>query len=395
MSIFKNNNINNPFGVPNTGNPDFHGFVEAYLSEEDAKRVAKLLGEGGEQNPSTPDIDLESVMSDKEKEILEAVEKERLDPLKRIIAWAKKYKLGDEDWVETYFEFNDDGSVVCNTDLSLTFVIESDFPEIIKYVRGSLFLDIGFLASVEGLELPDEIEGNLLLIIGLTSAKGLKLPGKIGGDLSLNNLTSTEGLELPEEIGGNLSLNGLTSAKGLKLPDKIGRDLSLNKLTSAEGLELPKEIIGNLSLNSLTSVEGLKLPDKIGWNLSLNKLTSAVGLELPEEIGKSLSLNGLTSVEGLELPDKIGTHLSLNGLTSAKGLKLPKKIVDLSLNGLTSAKGLKLPKKIEGDLYLNGLTLTKDLKLTNIKIKGYIHLDKIPYYEKQKLRKKYPDLKIV
>ena len=265
MSIFKNNNINNPFGVPNTGNPDFPGFVEAYLSEEDAKRVAKLLGKKDKGNPSTPDIDLESAMSDEEKEILEAVEEERLDPLKRIISWAKKYNLGNENWVKENFEFNDDGTVICNTSLELNSMTKPDFPKSIKYVAGSLFL------------------------------------------------------------------NGLTSAVGLNLPKKIEWNLSLNSLTSAEGLELPKEIAFNLYLNNLTSAKGLKFPNDIH-------------------------------------------HLSLNGLTSVEGLNLPKGIRNLYLNGLTSAVGLDL---------------------TNIKVWGFIYLEKVPNNEKQDLCEKYPNLRIV
>ena len=349
MSIFKNNSIDNHFDAPNTGNPDFPGFVEAYLSEEDAKRVAKLLGKKDEGNPSTPDIDLESAMSDEEKEILEAVEEERLDPLKRIISWAKKYNLGNEDWVETYFEFNDDGSVACHTGLYLNSMTEPDFPESIKYVNGYLSLD------------------------GLTSAEGLELPKIIEGDLFLNGLTSAEGLKLPDEIGGYLSLNGLTSAKGL---------------------ELPKIIEGGLYLNGLTSAKGLNLPDKIKWDLSLNKLTSAVGLKLPKEIEGDLYLNGLTSAEGLELPYYLNC-LELNGLTSTKDLNLPEKIGGyLSLDGLTSTVGLELPKEIEGSLFLNGLTSTVGLDLTNITVLGYIHLEKIPDHEKQELCKKYPNLNI-
>ncbi len=98
-------------------------------------------------------------------------EEKRRDLLQQITTWAEKYNLGDEDWVEENFEFNDDGSVICNTDLELNSMTEPDFPESIKYVLGSLYLD--GLTSAEGLELPDEIE--CLSLDGLTSAEGLDL----------------------------------------------------------------------------------------------------------------------------------------------------------------------------------------------------------------------------
>ena len=189
--------------------------------------------------------------------------------------------------------------------------------------HGDLFLID--LTSVEGLKLPDEIEGSLNLSV--RSAEGLKLPDKIGGSLLLNGLTSVEGLKLPDKIGGGLFLGNLTSVEGLKLPSKIEGGLYLSSLTSAEGLELPNEIDGNLDLSSLRSAEGLKLPDKIGGILCLSSLTSAEGLKLPDEIGGGLNLSSLTSAEGLKLPDKIGGSIYLTSLESLDGLDLSSSLI--------------------------------------------------------------------
>ena len=121
-----------------------------------------------------------------------------------------------------------------------------------------------------------------------------------------------------KNIKGDLVLRGLKSAKGLKLPEKIDGDLNLSGLTSAEGLELPETIGGTLNLGRVASAEGLKLPETIGGALGLNGLTSAEGLKLPETIGGNLVLGGLTSAEGLKLPETIGGCLVLWGLTSAE-----------------------------------------------------------------------------
>ena len=241
MSIFKNNNINNPFGVPNTARPNLGALASKILSDRDAARFKSILGKKDEGNPSISASGLEEAMSDEEIEELKTVEEERRDPLKRIIAWAKKYNLGDEDWVKENFKFNDDGSVICIADLDLDSMTEPDFPESIKSVNGSLSLN------------------------GLTSAEGLELPKEIGWSLCLNDLTSAKGLKLPEKIGGYLSLESLISAKGLNLPDTIGESLFLDSLTSAEGLELPKGIGGDLILNSLTSTVGLDLTNIKVW----------------------------------------------------------------------------------------------------------------------------------
>ncbi len=157
-------------------------------------------------------------MSDGEKEILEAVEEERRDPLKQIIAWAKKYNLGNENWVEENFEFEDDGTVICNTSLRLDSMTEPDFPESIKYVHGDLFLD--GLTSAVGLKLPKRVGWHLLLN-GLTSAKGLKLPDKIGGSLFLNVLNSVEGLELTDiDIEGTIFLRDVSDDEKDKLSEE-------------------------------------------------------------------------------------------------------------------------------------------------------------------------------
>jgi hypothetical protein len=211
--------------------------------------------------------------------------------------------------------------------------------------------------------------------ISITEKEALKGNIKFHyGGLSLSNLTSAEGLKLPESIGGGLFLDSLTSAEGLKLPESIGGVLYLNNLTSAEGLKLPESIGGSLYLDSLTSAEGLKLPESVGGGLFLDNLTSAKGLKLPESIGGSLFLKSLTSAEGLKLPESVGGGLFLDSLTSAEGLKLPESIGgDLFLKSLTSAEGLKLPESVGGDLFLNNLTSA----------------------EKDKLRKQYPNLRII
>jgi len=214
-------------------------------------------------------------------EMKKAKEKKRHDLLQQIVAWARKYDLGDEDWVEKNFEFNNDDSLICNTSLYLDSMTEPNFPKSVKYMKDDLSLN------------------------GLISAEGLNLPKEIGGNLFLNGLISAEGLNLPKEIGGNLFLNGLISAEGLNLPKKIGGDLSLNGLISAESLSLPDEIKWSLYLNSLISAEGLKLSKKIGGGVFLDGLISAEGLDLTNiGFGGVVYLRKLPNKEKQELCKK-------------------------------------------------------------------------------------------
>src|SRR3989344_6101803 len=79
------------------------------------------------------------------------------------------------------------------------------------------------------------------------------------GDLDLHYLQSARGLELPITVGGNLYLEGLRSSEGLKLPETVSGDLSLDGLQSAEGLKLPKTVDGKVRLYSLKYAEREKL----------------------------------------------------------------------------------------------------------------------------------------
>ncbi len=260
------------------------------------------------------------------------------------------------------------------------------------------YLVLGGLTSAEGLKLPKRVVLGDLNLSGLTSAEGLTLPKQIEGRLDLRDLTSAEGLILPEQVGRDLYLNSLTSAEELKLPEQVGGDLYLNSLRSADGLKLPEQIGGSLDLRYLTSAEGLILPEQVGGYLYLNSLRSADGLKLPEQIGGRLDLRYLTSADGLKLPEHIEGYLNLSRLTSADGLKLPKQVGGyLDLSGLRSADGLKLPEQVGGYLYLSrltsadGLKLPEGFKIDHLFAKSYI-IEEIKMHPEKYYMKKEEDL---
>jgi hypothetical protein len=256
--------------------------------------------------------------------------------------------------------------------LNLSFLTSAEGLQLPQSVGG--VLDLESLTSAEGLQLPQSVGGGLSLS-GLTSAEGLQLPQSVGGGLGLDGLTSAEGLQLPQSVGGVLGLGGLTRAEGLQLPQSVG-SLDLSGLTSAEGLQLPKKSVGGgLSLSGLTSAEGLQLPQSVGGYLYLSSLTSVEGLQLPENVSGDLVLRGLTSAEGLQLPETIG-GLDLRGLTSAEGLQLPETVGSLNLSSLTSAEGLQLPETVGGYLDLRGLTSAEGLQLPET-VGGYLYLSSL------------------
>ena len=188
----------------------------------------------------------------------------------------------------------------------------------------------------------------------------------------------------------------LTNSEALRGGIKLHYgSLNLASLQSADGLTLPETINGSLNLTSLQSADGLTLPETINGSLNLASLRSADGLTLPETINGGLYLYGLRSADGLTLPKTINGSLYLGCLRSAEGLMLPEKINgDLNLASLRSVEGLTLPKTINGDLYLASLRSAEGLMLPETLI-GNLNLTNLEPTEKDNLRKKYLNLKII
>jgi len=88
-------------------------------------------------------------------------------------------------------------------------------------------------------------------------------------------------------------------------------DLDLRHLHSGKGHKLPESVVGDLDLSDLEYIEGLKLPKSISGDLDLRRLPSAKGLKLPKSIGGDLYLHSLDSFKGLKLPERIGGVLYL------------------------------------------------------------------------------------
>jgi len=232
--------LENPFLPSHGAKPDLSALAEqGFLPPDEVAKLRELESQKNRSSEfgiqsSLSDVSLEEGMSAQERQ--EQKESQEL-PRKEIIEWAKKWNLGDEDWVDKKFDFQPNGTVVCDGGLVLSKLTEPDFPKYIVEVKGYLYLS------------------------RLTSAEHLEFPTTIGGDLDLSRLTSTEHLKLPATIGGDLYLNNLTSAEHLTLPTTIGGSLYLNSLTSAEHLELT-DIAGGVFLRRLSEEKKQQLREK-------------------------------------------------------------------------------------------------------------------------------------
>ena len=76
--------------------------------------------------------------------------------------------------------------------------------------------------------------------------------------LDLNGLTSAEGLTLPTKVGGDLRLDGLTSAVGLTLPTSVGGDIYLDGLPESDKKAL-RERHPNLAIYKKISLAAFRL----------------------------------------------------------------------------------------------------------------------------------------
>ena len=104
------------------------------------------------------------------------------------------------------------------------------------------------------------------LKIHISNAKGLKLPKTFNNDLELKGLKTIEGLELPEIVNGNLILYFIGQLKN-------------NNFKELGGLKLPKIIKGDLVIDGINSLDGVLLPDKIEGYLEITDLEGKEKLE--------------------------------------------------------------------------------------------------------------------
>ena len=188
------------------------------------------------------------------------------------IGWARS--LGKEEaWVDSTFEFNENGTVTCKGDLAL--------PELESF-------EIAFP--------PDLVE--------------------VRGNLDLRNITALECVHLPRRVGGSLYLNSAVSLDKVVLPDHVEGDMYCNALRSAHDLVFPGHVGGELALPNLQSAEGSVLSHHVGGALVLSGLQSVKDLELPEHVGGALDMGALTTLDGqeLHLPTHVGGDVYLQNL---------------------------------------------------------------------------------
>jgi len=175
--------LKNPFKESLSADPNLSTLAEqGFLSKSDVAKLRELEGQKDRSSKfdvqsSLSDVSLKEGMSVEERIISQEIEHSRKD----IIEWAKRNNLGDDEWVKENFEFDPDGSVICNADINLYHQTEPDLPRCIKEVNGNLWF-------------------------GGTSATGLNLPQIIRGWLYLNNFTTAEDLILTD-IKGPIFLN--------------------------------------------------------------------------------------------------------------------------------------------------------------------------------------------
>ena len=225
------------------------------------------------------------------------------------------------------------------------------------------------LTSLEGVQLPGNLQELYLSGTPLTSLEGARLPGNLQRlDLRFSQLTSLEGVQLPGDLQAlNLSGTPLTSLEGVQLPGNLQElYLSGTPLTSLEGVQLPGSLQRlDLSDTKLTSLEGVQLPGNLQrLDLSDTKLTSLEGVLLPGNL-QELYLSGtpLTSLEGVRLPGSLQElYLSRTPLTSLEGIQLPGNLQKLYLY---NANLTSLPESIRKLKALKTLDLC-DLKLKEL-----------------------------
>ena len=231
-------------------------------------------------------------------------------------------------------------------------------------------LNLPFLKTIENLNLPKKIKGNLILS-GIEEIEELTIDSIIYGDLNLRKLKKAKKIKITKPIKGTLDLKSLEEIEELEIPNVILKTLDLRKLKTIKTLKLP-EINKNIYLDNIKNAKNIIFPKIVKGSLDLTSLESIKNIKLPKEINGYLALSKIKELEQ-KLPNINGT-IFLENLKTTKKLNLPEIVNgDLYLNSIETINNIKLPKIIKGNLYLNNLKTIKNIEFPE-QIEGQINL---------------------
>jgi hypothetical protein len=187
-----------PFKDYSNAKPDFPGLGKSFLSAEDVEHMRELdrpasLAPRPTSGRKSPLIkgDLEGfrltdAFTPVERGQLEK-EKELRKTRQNLIKWADEYGFDGENWVDEEFDFNPDGTAVCNGALNISGLGVEYLPKGLVEVRGNLDLSHTPLKNLK--DIP-KIIGGSLVIVGCENLIDLNdlIGCTIQGDLELYQL---------------------------------------------------------------------------------------------------------------------------------------------------------------------------------------------------------------
>ena len=182
--------INNPFNPSPEAPTHLSALAEqGFLPPEEVAKLKELEGQKNRSSEfgirsSLSDISLEEGYTAEERNKKESQETIR----EGIIVWARVFELGDDLWVDQYFEFNDDGTAVCIYSLNLQNKGITYFPKGITEVQGDLKLSGNKIKKLDNM--PSVIDGDLDLSNNPLS-EILAMPAYVDGDLYLSDIAAT------------------------------------------------------------------------------------------------------------------------------------------------------------------------------------------------------------
>jgi len=133
--------------------------VGAILGPEAEVEMVELVGGQSETTNQQAEGDLDFTKS--EQTVISEIENKLAENSRRdIIEWAENFGMG-ENWVDEYFLFESDGSVVIKKGISMSSYDIDSLPKEIKEVKGFLNLSSNNLVSADSI--PRRIEGSLYL----------------------------------------------------------------------------------------------------------------------------------------------------------------------------------------------------------------------------------------
>ncbi len=230
-------------------------------------------------------------------------------------------------------------------------VVPDDDNELFWYISSLQLLKPVFFSDLLP-QHSDVFHGSISISYQQSIPKGLVFPKVIKGNLRIYGCALPSEITLPEVVEGNFEIAAsvIPHAWKNKFPLEVG-NLILRSTNISRGFILPGKVMGNVRLNQLTNFEkGIIMPESYE-SFEANWVRFPAGFKFNRNRLNHLFIKDFTMHENFELPKADFFDVNFKNNKIHSGIKFPVRFKgNLTFSNSILKKGLKLPEKLEGTL---------------------------------------------